>query len=43
LHFGSAKAVAQDGIADLEQVDGISKAVAEKIYNFFHDVEEQEK
>jgi excinuclease ABC subunit C len=42
-HFGSAKAVAQAGIADLEQVDGISKAVAEKIYNFFHDVEEQEK
>ncbi len=40
LHFGSAKAVAEAGVADLEKVDGISKAVAEKIYNFFHEGEE---
>ena len=36
LHFGSAKAVAEAGVADLQQVDGISKTVAEKIYRFFH-------
>jgi excinuclease ABC subunit C len=37
LHFGSAKAVAEAGLADLQKVETISKAVAEKIYNFFHD------
>jgi excinuclease ABC subunit C len=37
LHFGSAQAVAQAGLADLKQVDGISHAVAEKIYNYFHE------
>jgi excinuclease ABC subunit C len=37
LHFGSAKAVAEAGVADLEKVDGISRAVAEKIYGFFHE------
>ncbi len=37
LHFGSAKAVAEAGLADLQKVDTISKTVAEKIYNFFHD------
>jgi excinuclease ABC subunit C len=36
LHFGSAKNVAAAGVSDLEQVDGIDKAVADKIYNFFH-------
>lgn len=36
LHFGSAKAVAEAGVADLQKVDGISRAVAEKIYAFFH-------
>ena len=35
-HFGSAKAVAQAGLADLQAVDGISKAVAQKIYGHFH-------
>jgi len=35
-HFGSAKAVAQAGVEDLEKVEGISKAVAQKIYNYFH-------
>ncbi|MFH1159231.1 MAG: excinuclease ABC subunit UvrC [Pseudomonadota bacterium] len=37
LHFGSAKAVAEAGMTDLQKVEGISKTVAEKIYNFFHD------
>lgn len=37
LHFGSAKAVAEAGLTDLQKVEGISKAFAEKIYNFFHD------
>lgn len=37
LHFGSAKAVAEAGLADLQKVDSISKAVALKVYNFFHD------
>jgi excinuclease ABC subunit C len=39
LHFGSAKAVAQAGVADLQKVAGISKAVAERIYAFFHDTD----
>jgi excinuclease ABC subunit C len=37
LHFGSAKAVAEAGVSDLQKVAGISKAAAEKIYGFFHD------
>jgi excinuclease ABC subunit C len=36
-HFGSGKAVAQAGLADLEAVAGISAAVARKIYGHFHD------
>jgi excinuclease ABC subunit C len=39
LHFGSAKAVAEAGVTDLQKVTGISKSVAEKIYAFFHDTE----
>ena len=35
-YFGSAKAVAQAGCDDLQKVDGISKAVAQKIYDHFH-------
>ena len=34
-HFGSAGAVAQAGRADLETVDGISGAMANKIYEWF--------
>ena len=37
LHFGSAAAVAAAGLPDLETVDGISKTVAKKIYDHFHD------
>jgi len=36
-HFGSARAVAAAGLADLATVNGISKAVARKIYDHFHD------
>lgn len=36
LHFGSAKAVASAGVDDLCKVDGISMAVAQKIYDHFH-------
>jgi excinuclease ABC subunit C len=35
-HFGSAKAVAQAGVKDLMSVEGISKSVAQKIYDHFH-------
>jgi excinuclease ABC subunit C len=35
-HFGSARAVAAAGLADLERVQGISKIVAKKIYDHFH-------
>jgi excinuclease ABC subunit C len=36
-HFGSAKAVSRANLADLKTVDGISAAMAEKIYDFFHE------
>jgi excinuclease ABC subunit C len=35
-HFGSARAVGNAGLADLEAVDGISKTVARLIYDHFH-------
>lgn len=35
-HFGSAKAVADAALQDLESADGISKTVAQKIYDHFH-------
>ncbi len=36
-HFGSAKEVARAGIKDLMQVDGVSKAKAQVIYDFFNE------
>ena len=36
LHFGSAKAIRQAGLADLEAVEGISKGTAKKVYDYFH-------
>ncbi|CAM9712274.1 unnamed protein product [Phaeothamnion confervicola] len=36
-HFGSARAVAQAGLNDLEAVPGISAAMAKQIYTYFHD------
>ena len=35
-HFGSAKAVSRADLADLKAVDGVSAALAETIYNYFH-------
>jgi excinuclease ABC subunit C len=37
MHFGSGTAVTRAGLADLQAVPGISKAMAEKIYNYFHE------
>ncbi|MBV1864814.1 MAG: excinuclease ABC subunit UvrC [Rhodobacteraceae bacterium] len=36
-HFGSAKAASRAGLVDLKAVDGISDALAQVIYDFFHD------
>ena len=36
-HFGSAKAVSRANLADLKAVEGISDAMAEAIYGFFHE------
>ena len=36
-HFGSARSISRADIPDLMQVDGISKAVAEVIYGWFHE------
>ena len=35
-HFGSAKAVSRANLADLRAVEGVSDALAQKIYDFFH-------
>jgi excinuclease ABC subunit C len=35
-HFGSPKAVINAGIKDLALVEGISEALAQQIYNYFH-------
>lgn len=36
-HFGSAKAVVGADVRDIASVDGISKAIAQKIYDHFHE------
>ena len=36
-HFGSAKAVARANLSDLRAVEGVSGALAEKIYDYFHE------
>jgi excinuclease ABC subunit C len=35
-HFGSARSVAQASLPDLATVEGVSSALARKIYDFFH-------
>ncbi len=35
-HFGAAQSVANAGVKDLENVDGVSGAMAKKIYDWFH-------
>jgi excinuclease ABC subunit C len=37
LHFGTAKQVSKAGVDDLKAVTGISGAMAEMIYNHFHE------
>jgi excinuclease ABC subunit C len=36
-HFGSAKAVGRANLSDLKAVDGVSSALAETIYAYFHE------
>ena len=36
-HFGSAKAVGRANLVDLKAVDGISAALAQVIYDYFHE------
>jgi len=36
-HFGSAAAVREAGLKDLEAVEGVSKTTARAIYDFFHE------
>ncbi|MFC3229653.1 excinuclease ABC subunit UvrC [Marinibaculum pumilum] len=36
LHFGSGRDIAKAGLADLEAVEGISRTVAQRIYDHFH-------
>ncbi|MEP2641819.1 excinuclease ABC subunit UvrC [Roseobacter sp.] len=36
-HFGSAKAVGRANLSDLKAVEGVSGALAEKIYDYFHE------
>ncbi|RXF73563.1 excinuclease ABC subunit UvrC [Hansschlegelia zhihuaiae] len=36
-YFGTAKAVARAGLADLEKAPGVSKAMAKAIYDHFHE------
>ena len=36
-HFGSAKAVSRANLSDLKAVDGVSAAMAQTIYDFFHE------
>ena len=37
LHFGSVREIARAGLTDLEKVEGISGAVAKRIYSHFHE------
>ena len=36
-HFGSAKAVSRANLADLKAVEGVSAALAQRVFDFFHD------
>ncbi len=36
-HFGSAKSVSRAGLSDLQAVTGVSAAMAQQIYDYFHD------
>ena len=34
--FGSVRAVANAGIQDLQEVEGVNRMVAQRVYDFFH-------
>jgi excinuclease ABC subunit C len=36
MHFGTARAVKNAALEDLERAPGISKAMARGIYDYFH-------
>ena len=36
MHFGTARAVRNAALQDLEKAPGISAAVARKVYDYFH-------
>lgn len=36
LYFGTARAVQDAGLSDLQKVEGVSREMAQKIYDFFH-------
>ena len=36
MHFGTARAVRNAALEDLEQAPGISGTVARKVYDYFH-------
>ena len=36
LHFGSARSIARAPISDLMKVEGLNKATAQAIYDWFH-------
>ena len=36
-HFGSARAVGRAGVRDLQAVDGVSEALAQTLYDWFHE------
>jgi excinuclease ABC subunit C len=36
LYFGSAKDIAAANVEDLQKVEGVSRALAQKIYDHFH-------
>ena len=37
LHFGSVRTIERAGVEDLEKAPGISRTVAQKVYDFFHE------
>jgi len=40
-HFGSARAVAEAAVSELEAVEGISRAIAQKLHDHFHPEERE--
>jgi excinuclease ABC subunit C len=36
MHFGTARAVRNASLRDLQQAPGVSAAVAQQVYDFYH-------